>query len=137
MSSVKPTSGPSPMRLYCFDGGRITWPQGNFTHLHGWGTFRSIPIPFFLIDHPEGKVLFETGMHSDVATDPVVHYGETRARNLDPRMKPEQAVERQLATLGVKPKDIRYVIISALFSDHAGGMQVFPDATFIIQFRKL
>jgi Zn-dependent hydrolases, including glyoxylases len=125
------------MKLYCFDGGRCTWDQGMFTHLHGWGQRRPIPIPFFLIEHPQGLVLFETGMHPLTATDPIAHCGEARVLDVDPQMRPDQAVVPQLAKLGIAPSDIRYVVISALFSDHAGGMEFFPDATFVVQFREL
>ena len=52
-------------------------------------------------------------------------------------MTPEQAVERQLEVLGVSPDDIRYVVLSCLVPDHAGGMRAFPNATFIVQFREL
>ena len=101
--------------------------------------------PIFLIDHPEGKVLFETGVHEDVATDPVGHWGEDvvhgkhYVRGLDwkPDVSREQPVERQLAKLGIEPDDIRYVILSVLVPDHAGGMHAFPNATFIVQFQEL
>ena len=128
---------PSRMRLYCMRGGTCTWDQGIFTHLQGVGKPVDAPIPIFLIDHPEGKVLFETGLHPNVAIDPEAHWGKERARSLNPRMTPEQAVERQLEQIGVSPKDIRYVILSVLLPDHAGGMQAFADATFIVQFREL
>ncbi|HEY0920416.1 N-acyl homoserine lactonase family protein [Devosia sp.] len=132
-----PDSTTSPMRLYCFDGGRCIWPQGNFTQYIGWDQKMPIPIPFFLIDHPKGKILFETGMHPNLAVDPVGHLGPYIMSKFNPQMTPEQAVVPQLAKIGVEPKDIKYVILSVLFPDHAGGMEFFPDATFIVQLREL
>ena len=125
------------MRLYLMHGGTCTWDQGVFTHMQGLGKRIEVPIPIFLIDHPQGKVLFETGLHPQVAIDPVGHWGKERAGNLDPKMKPEQSVARQLKEIGLNPEDIRFVILSVLLPDHAGGMQAFPDATFIVQFREL
>lgn len=137
MTRLHHRPGPSQMRLYCMCGGTCTWDQGVFTHLQGVGKPVMAPIPMFLIDHPEGKVLFETGLHPGLATGPEGHWGKGRVRSIDPRMKPEQAVVRQLEQIGVSPKDIRYVILSVLLPDHAGGMQAFPEATFIVQFREL
>jgi len=125
------------MRLYCFCGGLLTYDQSIMTFMQGAGERIEVPTPFFLIDHPDGKVLYETGLHPNIAVDPVAHWGERRAGDLRPRMRPEQAADRQLATLGVKPSDIRYVVMSCLMYDHCGGMTLFPDATFIVQFQEL
>ena len=124
------------MQLYCFCGGWLTYDQSIMTFMQGAGTQIEVPTLFFLIDHPEGKVLFETGLHPTLAIDPVAHWGE-RAKDLKPRMTPEQAVDRQLATLGLGPDDIRYVVMSCLMYDHCGGMTLLPRATFVVQFQEL
>ena len=123
-------------RLYCMCGGFLTFDQSVFTHMDGMGTPVEVPTLMFLIEHPEGRVLFETGLHPSLAVDPAAHWG-ARAAERKPRMQPEQSVERQLARIGVLPKDVRYVVLSCLLPDHAGGMQAFPDATFIVQFQEL
>jgi N-acyl homoserine lactone hydrolase len=79
----------------------------------------------FLIEHPEGLVVFETGLHPALAVDPKAHWG-ARATERKPRMRPEQFIERQLDRIGVAPKDVRSVVLSCLLPDHAGGMQAFP-----------
>src|SRR4029450_14120746 len=99
------------MRLYCMTGAILHFDQSVFTHMHGMGTRVEAPTPIFLIDHPEGKVLFETGIHPNVAHDPEGHWGQ-RAVDLAPIFTAEQAADRQLATLGVRPDDIRSVIMS-------------------------
>ena len=145
LSRVDRRTGPEGMRLYYMLGGILTFDQSVFTHMQGIGNPTAVSTPIFLIDHPEGKVLFETGVHEDVATDPVGHWGEDvvhgkhYVRGLDwkPDVSREQPVERQLAKLGIEPDDIRYVILSVLVPDHAGGMHAFPNATFIVQFQEL
>ena len=122
--------------LYCMCGGTLTFDQSVFTHMQGMGTAIEVPTPIFLIEHPEGKVVFETGLHPAVATNPEEHWGQ-RARDWKPRMQPNEAVDKQLASLGIHPDEIRYVVLSCLLPDHAGGMQSFPRATFILQFREL
>lgn len=118
-------------------GGFITFDQSLFTHLKGMGKLIEVPVPIFLIDHPKGKVLFETGLHNRVASDPVGHWGSRRANEWKPRMMPEQAIERQLQQLGLSVDDISYVILSTLVTNHAGGMQALPNATFIVQHQEL
>ena len=129
-------TGPEGMRLYYMLGDFLTWDESNFLYSRGMGNKFEMPTPIVLIDHPEGKVLFETGMHRNVAVDAEAHWG-WRARDWKPRMTPDQAVECQLETLGVSPDEIRYVIVSCLLPDHAGGLNAFPNATFIVQFREL
>jgi N-acyl homoserine lactone hydrolase len=124
------------VKLYCMTGALIHFDRSVFTHMHGFGERLLVPTPIFLIDHPKGKVLFETGMHPAVAIDAAKQIGPGQ-KDWNPQMTPDQAADKQLAKLGVKPDDIRYVILSCLLPDHAGGMTLFPNATFIVQFREL
>lgn len=123
-------------RLYCMCGGFLTFDQSVFTHMQGMGTPVEVPTLMFLVQHASGLVLFETGLHPALAVDPGGHWG-ARAQDRRPRMQPEQAVDRQLARIGVRPDDIRYVVLSCLLPDHAGGMQALPRARFIVQFQEL
>jgi N-acyl homoserine lactone hydrolase len=123
-------------RLYCMCGGLLTFDQSVFTHMHGMGTSVEVPTLMFLVEHREGLVLFETGLHPALAEDPEGHWG-SRATERKPRMRPDQAVERQLARIGVGSDDVRYVVLSCLLPDHAGGMQAFPKSRFIVQFQEL
>lgn len=136
MEQKKQSEQPN-IRLYCMCGGYLTFDQGLFTHCEGMGKLVELPTPIFLIDHPLGKVLFETGLHKEVAIDPVKHWGSRRANEWKPRMMPEQAVEQQLQKLGLSVDDISYVILSSLMTDHAGGMETLPNAMFIVQHQAL
>ncbi|MBI4573012.1 MAG: N-acyl homoserine lactonase family protein [candidate division NC10 bacterium] len=124
------------IRLYCMGGGTLTFDQSVFTHMRGMGTLVEVPTPIVLILHPKGMVLFESGLHPAVATDPEGHWGQ-RAVDWKPRMTPGQSAAAQVASLGVDPAEISYVILSCLIPDHAGGMQAFPTATFVVQFQEL
>jgi N-acyl homoserine lactone hydrolase len=128
--------GSGRSRLYCFVGGMLTYDQSIMTFMQGMGQSIEVPTHFFLIEHPNGRVLFETGLHPNVAVDAEAHWGE-RARALKPQMTLDQAADRQLATLGIEPQDIDYVVMSCMMYDHCGGMTLFPDAEFIIQFQEL
>ena len=138
-------AGPEGMRLYYMLGAMLHFDQSVFTHMLGMGTTIAVPTPIFLIDHPEGKVVFETGVHRDVVTDSVGHWGEhvlhgnnyVRGRDWAPQLTADNLVENQLAALGIGTDDIRYVIQSVLIPDHAGGVRAFPKSTVIVQYREL
>ena len=52
-------------------------------------------------------------------------------------MEEDDLIVPQLARLGYKPDDIDYVVISHMHQDHAGNMDCFPNATFIIRREEL
>lgn len=113
------------MKLYILDAGRITTPdRGNNTPGCGEGEPLTFPVPIYLIEHPDGLVLLDTGMEVD-------HWPEFMRR--DAHVAPEQRADRLIASLGYAPRDIKYVIMSHLHLDHAGGMSYFPDAAFIVR----
>ena len=120
------------MRLYVLDLGSIVLkPECAMAARVEGGEYR-IPVPAFLITHPAGNVLYDTGMDTASIDDPLAVWGPLMDQ-LTPDMKPQDHIVRQLANIGFSPDDIRYVILSHLHSDHAGGICLFPDAEFILQ----
>lgn len=91
----------------------------------------TIPMPAYLIEHPKGLVLFDTGLVPAAATDPEGVYGEL-ASLLGLRFRPEQAIDQQLKALGYAPSDVKYVIASHTHFDHSGGLYLFPQAEFFV-----
>lgn len=90
-----------------------------------------LPVPTFLIEHPKGLVLFDTGCNPQVAVDAEGYWGRI-ADYLHVRFSPEFVVDRQLRQHGYRPEDVRYVVVSHLHLDHAGGLALFPNARFLI-----
>ncbi len=100
------------------------------------GTPIDIPWFFFLIEHEQGNVIFDSGAHPGLATNPRERLGD-EAENWQIQMSPEDCAVDRLATLGLSPQDIAYVVQSHLHYDHAGGIEFFPDAQVIVQAREL
>ncbi len=46
--------------------------------------------------------------------------------------KPEQRLENQLALLGVRPEQIKTIVLSHLHLDHTGGLPLFPHAEVFV-----
>ena len=82
------------------------------------------PVVSYVIDHPDGKILFESGMSTS-------YHGEWLPEwefMVDlTGITPDKCVEARLSSIGLGPEDFRYVIQGHLHSDHAGGMRVFQE----------
>ena len=120
------------MRLYAFTCGWLNGDSGLF--LDGeQGTLR-VPVPAFLIEHPDGNVLFDTGMHPDVQRDPHGRLGFV-ADLFRAEFQPGEEVDAQLAARGIDAESIDHVILSHLHFDHAGGLATIPNARVVAQRR--
>ena len=61
------------LAVHAFTCGHLT---GNFGRLMEGGEGRiRLPIPAYLIEHPKGTALFDTGMHPDCQHDPAARLG--------------------------------------------------------------
>jgi glyoxylase-like metal-dependent hydrolase (beta-lactamase superfamily II) len=120
---------PQGMRLYVFSSGELTLDKSG---LQTGATGKiTIPVAFFLIKHPKGNVLFDTGNNDKIITDPT--YWGPLAAALNPGRSPDVAIDAQLDKIGVKPSDINYVILGHMHLDHAGNVGKFPTATVVYQ----
>lgn len=116
-----PSDGPL---LYAFTCGYITLPMSFF--LDGEPGKAKVPACVFLIDHPKGKVLFDTGF-----SDRFVGLESGLGKIVD--MPEDQTIANRLAAIGLDPAQIDYVINSHLHIDHAGGNHMLPNATILVQ----
>jgi glyoxylase-like metal-dependent hydrolase (beta-lactamase superfamily II) len=91
-----------------------------------------IPWFFFLVEHPQGKVLYDTGGHPALVEDPVGRLGSA-AEAFEMKMHSGDDVVSQLATVGLRPAEITHVVTSHLHYDHSGGSVFFPHAKMLIQ----
>jgi len=96
-----------------------------------------IMCPTYLIDHPEGLVLFDTGLSYELVEEPEA-YGSAGAPHMkgmvdDIEMHEGQKPTNRLPELGYDLSDINHVILSHLHMDHAGNITMFPEANFIVQ----
>jgi N-acyl homoserine lactone hydrolase len=93
----------------------------------------TVPVMSFLVAHPQGRLLFDTGVHGQTRVDPIGRMGPERAKRLVDKSKAGEDVVPQLALLGLRPDDVRYVVNSHLHFDHCGGNEFFPRSTFLVQ----
>ena len=89
-------------------------------------------VAVYLIEHPNGLVLVDTGWHADVRKDPVKNLGRLHYLVNVPDLPPCEAVHEQLAMRGIKTSDLDYVVVSHMDDDHAGGLAHVADAKNIL-----
>lgn len=121
------------MRLYAFHcGGERTTMSVYHALAPDCGKIIQPPWFFYLIDHPEGKVLFDTGAHPGLISDPRSRLGDL-ADVFDLTLQPGDDVLTRLDMLGLSPEDIAHTIVSHLHFDHAGGLEFLTDSTVYVQ----
>lgn len=86
----------------------------------------------FLVDHPAGTVLFDTGMHPQVRDDAPGRLG-TLADLFTLGYGPDDDVASRLAAVDTAADDVDVVVASHLHFDHAGGNALVPDARVVVQ----
>jgi glyoxylase-like metal-dependent hydrolase (beta-lactamase superfamily II) len=121
------------MRLFAFTCGWLTGPMGNF--LAGESGRLRVPVPCYLIDHPRGAVLFDSGLHPDAGRDPHGRLG-LAARIFDVELGEGETVAARLAAVGVDAAAVRYLVNSHLHFDHTGGNASIPNAQLVVQRRE-
>jgi len=124
------------MKLYFFECGILRCDKSLITMGRDVGTMFEIPVPFFLITHPKGNVLYDTGNAKELAIDARGHWGAV-VDVYEPVMSEDQYVVNQLAKVGLKPEDITHIVLSHLHLDHAGGLRDFPHAKVYVQREEL
>jgi N-acyl homoserine lactone hydrolase len=95
-----------------------------------------LPIPSYLVEHPKGLALFDTGMHPTCQHDPVARVGAVTAKRFGFHYKPGEEVSARLAAIGRDPAKIDLIISSHLHFDHVGGNALIPNATVVVQRRE-
>ena len=91
-----------------------------------------VPVPCFLVDHPAGLVLFDSGLHPATMRDPALGMGRA-APAFVPELGDDEDVTGRLRALGVAPADVRWLVTSHLHFDHVGGHAGIPNATLVVQ----
>ncbi len=96
-----------------------------------------LPIYAFVIEHPEGLIVVDTGETARVGEPgyfpwwhPYYRYG------LQEWVQPEEEIGPQMRAIGLDPKDVRWILLTHLHTDHAGGLAHFPKAEHLVSSRE-
>ena len=84
----------------------------------------------YLIKHPQGWLLWDTGVSDTVAAMP---NGLAPSDPKSVHWHRSKTLAAQLDQLGLKPSDIKSVAISHTHPDHVGNVELFPAAMLYVQ----
>jgi len=119
------------IRLYAFSSGALTIGKGVLQNFGPMDPPIQVPVGFYLVKHPKGNVVFDTGNNDNLIKDP--NWWPKGLQGLKPAMTPDVAIDVQLAKAGVKIDDVKYVVCSHLHLDHGGNVSKFPNSTIVVQ----
>jgi glyoxylase-like metal-dependent hydrolase (beta-lactamase superfamily II) len=90
-----------------------------------------MPVAAFLVEHPHGRLVFDTGMHPDLIA------GSERLRSIAPMFAIEYderaRLDARLAEADVDAASVSIAAVSHLHFDHCGGLATVPNARLFVQ----
>lgn len=116
----------------------VPFKQRTLNPLAFTGLFRSskqqiiLPVSAYLIEHPKGLILVDTGWHTDVRSNQSAYLGKIAYQTSKAFLPPDKAVHEQLNHMGLCTTDLDYVVISHMDADHASGIKLVKDAKHIL-----
>ncbi|MFC7214344.1 N-acyl homoserine lactonase family protein [Saliphagus sp. GCM10025334] len=128
-------------RLYRLNTATWTFDNSAATQLQNPGEPYVGWCPCYLLEHPEGLVLFDTGVSHEMATAPL-EYGPAGAPHMADfaetiDLSAGKPPVEHLTDLGYEPGDVDTVVLSHLHTDHAGNLDSFPEATVVVRKEEL
>ena len=132
------------MKIHEIETGRVRvterWREGKgkgvsrlLNALFDKNTTDWLPIYVWVIEHPEGLIVIDTGIPADANKTryfPPFMPLMQRAAVFD--ISPAEEIGPQMRARGLEPEDVRWVILTHLHQDHDGGLHHFPNAEFIV-----
>ena len=118
------------IKMFMFDGGTV---QVNMLEIFSQddaykGQSKTFADAFYLIQHPDGNLLWDAGLSEDLI-------------GKEPFTTPEGAftvsrktgIEEQLKSIGLSTDDVKYIALSHTHFDHSGSASKLPNAIWIVQ----
>jgi N-acyl homoserine lactone hydrolase len=127
-SAQQKAQPPQSLRLYVLDCGIITPPNvDNYGLKVSEVADTRMVTPCFLIAHPRGTLMWDTGEITDGAFKDGVSPQKLNNYTVDRPLLP------QLAAIGYTPADITYLALSHYHGDHVANASQFAKSTWIVQ----
>lgn len=124
-----------------------TVPFGNRIDLHNTARQLSasdkdrvtLPVCTYLIEHPKGLILVDTGWCRDISPRGVYDPNAVSkvlpphlAALFHPYLPSGMAIHEQLAVMGIQPEELDYVLLTHLDPDHVAGLKHVSKAKRIL-----
>lgn len=130
-AAVAPAPPPAPaVKLYAINCGDMEFGDVDLFADDGSmkGVARTFIDPCYLIRHPKGDLIWDTGVPEAIADMP----DGLRPEGFPVHVVVKKKLSAQLAELGLTPADIEYVSFSHMHFDHVGNGNLFAASTWIV-----
>jgi glyoxylase-like metal-dependent hydrolase (beta-lactamase superfamily II) len=123
------------MKMHALSGGRVRMRRSVYVPDADRSEMIELPVSCFLLRHPQGNLLFDTGCHPSVPDNPARWQGMEKF--MIPIMPPGENVLTGLSAIGVAADDIDVVVCSHLHPDHCGCNAFFKRASVMVHAREI
>jgi len=123
------------VRVHCLSTGVVrpkSRQRGVRRYLPGGWSSTTLPVNAFAVEHPAGVCMFDTGQTAAAAAPGHLPGWHPFLRLARFELDADQEAAAQLSSLGVDPQRVRWVVLSHLHTDHAGGLAGFPGADVLV-----
>ena len=100
---------------------------------HSWT--EPLPIYAWVIEHPEGVLVIDSGETARTAEPGYFPAWHPYFKHVKATVTPDQEIGPQLQALGIGPNDVRWLVMTHLHTDHAGGFHHFSKAEVLVNRR--
>ena len=116
------------VRLTVFDCGYLHFEDVSpFSLTNDETAVRELFVPCYLIEHPEGRLLWDAGLPIGIAGEDPVELASGAT------MRYAVSLLDQMARQTLKPEDVDLVAFSHMHFDHVGAANLFSHAKLLIQ----
>jgi N-acyl homoserine lactone hydrolase len=122
------------VRLYAFECGRLEIPHGFL--LQGAKGKITVPVPSYLIVHPKGRAVFDSGLNIQTQSDPEAYITSVGMRFNRFYFSSGEEITARLESIDVGPDGVDINVNTHMHNDNAGGNALLPNADLLIQERE-
>jgi len=118
------------IRVELLNVGWLTAPAALIRRGEPEGQSLRFPVPAFLVETDQQRILIDTGLNPAAVADPAAHYGEAQALGLF-GFEQELSLAEQ-----VDLETVTTVVLTHLHWDHVGGLPSVPASTPVVVQRR-
>jgi glyoxylase-like metal-dependent hydrolase (beta-lactamase superfamily II) len=133
------------MRIHAIQTGTVAVKESQRIGSRGNGPVRLIntmldskwtePLPIYawVIEHPEGPIVIDTGETARTSESGYLPWWHPYFKlGMKANVTVAEEIGPQLRSLNIPPESVRWVVMTHLHTDHAGGLYHFPDAEILV-----
>lgn len=120
--------------------GTVRYEKTISLYNQGHGEWVNAPILAYLVETPNGRILYDVGCDHSKVNDPKLaakYFNPDRPDSNMPKVREDQRIPNYLERLGLAVSDIDLVFLGHLHWDHAGGLCDLPNCDVHVHAKEL